>query len=272
MKKSGSLIAAIVFIATAVAASNAKPDQGEKPKKDNDAPAFVTDRPDVSEGSQTTQRGMVQIELGLRQNQQPGGVKNYFIDDLIRIGIKERWELRVGGSAFAYTHSPTLRRAGTAPFYLGLKKNFAEAAGARPSMGWLLNLNLPAPGRTFNTGRVDGNVLFLLNKQLTEKADVEFNLGPGVNWDPAAGTYFRNATYALTVSYFPTKAYRFYGEGFGSVPGEKAGRASANAGFGLQWYNYARLNAIDLSVTTAITGLSRQTNRASLALGYSIMR
>lgn len=242
-----------------------------EPEPAEERPLFVVDRPDVSESSYTVPKGMVQAELGLRFTQERGDPALYSIDDLFRIGFERNWELRVGGATPAYRDGRTHGHVGILPFYLGLKRHFSDEKGMRPSMGWLLNVNLPSPSRRFTTGHVDADVLFVSNSSFGGW-EFEVNLGPGIGRDADAGRHFPQAVYAFTPSYYPMESLRIYTEVFGELPGADNGRNLVSVGGGVQWYDLRRLIAIDLSVSTGLSRLARDSNQMSISLGFTILR
>lgn len=234
-------------------------------------PEFIVDRPDVSESSFTVPAGKWQGEFGLRMNRQRSPhATGYYIDDLFRIGVKRDWELRMGGGGAAYREEHGARFGGVSPFYAGVKYHLLHRDHL-PSMGVLLNANLPSPSHRFSSGRVDGNVLWVANHSLGP-VELEMNLGPGAAWDTEARAYYAQLVHATTLSYYPVKSFRVYAEVFGTLPSAKDGRAATSAGVGIHWYNFRKNFAIDLSATRGVSRLARDGNDWSLSLGFSFLR
>lgn len=234
-------------------------------------PEFIVDRPDVSESSFTVAPGFWQAELGLRMNRpRAPHATAYFFDDLFRIGVRPDWELRLGGGGLAYREEHGSKFAGLAPFYAGVKYHFLDPDHL-PSMGLLLNANLPSPSHRFSSGQVDGNVLWVANKTFGP-FEIESNLGPGAAWDADAHAYFPQLIHATTFSYYPVKSFRFYVELFGSLPGARDGKPATSTGLGVHWYDFRKNIAIDLSATRGLSGLAREGNDWSVSVGFSFLR
>lgn len=232
---------------------------------------FIVDRPDVSESSFTVPPGMWQAEFGLRMNRQGSPhATGYFFDDLFRIGIRRNWELRLGGGGPAYREEDGSTFAGLAPFYTGLKYHMIDE-DRLPSVGLLLNVNLPSPSDRFSAGHADGNILLVANKSWGP-VELEPNIGLGAGWDADAGEYYAQLVHATTLSYYPVKSFRIYAEVFGLLPGETNGAASTSAGFGVHWYDFRKNIAIDLSATRGISRLAREGNDWSVSIGFSFLR
>jgi hypothetical protein len=236
-----------------------------------EAPEFIVDRPDVSESSFTVAPGFWQAELGLRMNRQHAPrATGYFFDDLFRIGVRPDWELRLGGGGLAYREEHGSKFAGLAPFYAGVKYHFLDE-NHLPSMGLLLNANLPSPSHRFSNRHVDGNVLLVANKSWGP-IELEPNIGPGAAWDSDARAYFPQFVHATTLSYYPVKSLRFYVELFGALPGTKNGMPATSTGVGIHWYDFRKNIAIDLSATRGLSRLARDGNDWSVSVGFSFLR
>lgn len=234
-------------------------------------PDFIVDRPDVSESAFTVPAGKWQAEFGLRMNRQRSPhATGFYLDDLFRIGIKRDWELRLGGGGAAYREEHGAGFGGVSPFYAGVKYHLLDDEHL-PSMGLLLNANLPSPSHRFTSGRVDGNVLWVANKSWGP-FELEVNLGPGAAWDSEDRAYYAQLVHATTLSYYPVKSFRVYAEVFGFLPGAKDGRDSTSAGVGVHWYNFRKNIAVDLSATRGVSNLARDGNDWSVSLGFSFMR
>ena len=232
---------------------------------------FIVDRPDVSESAFTVPAGKWQGEFGLRMNRQRSPhATGFYIDDLFRIGLKRDWELRLGGGGAAYREENGSRFGGVSPFYAGVKYHFFDRDHL-PSMGVLLNANLPSPSHRFTSGRVDGNVLWVAN-QSWGPVELETNLGPGSAWDTEVRAYYAQLVHATTLSYYPVKSFRVYAEVFGMLPGAKDGQSATSVGVGIHWYSFRKNIAIDLSATRGVSRLARDGNDWSVSLGFSFLR
>lgn len=259
------------MIAAATSLRAAEPAPPAALESHGSEPEFIVDRPDVSESSFTVPPGKWQAELGVRMNRQntPDATGWYF-DDLFRIGLRRDWELRLGGGGLAYREESGSRFVGVAPFYTGIKYHFAHSDHL-PSMGVLLNANLPSPSHRFTTGHVDGNVLLVANKSWGP-VELEANAGPGAAWDADERGYFPQFVHATTLSYYPVASFRIYAEVFGATPAAKDGRPSTSAGVGIHWYDFRKNIAIDLSATRGLSRLAREGNDWSVSIGFSFLR
>lgn len=63
--------------------------------------SFTADRPGASTGPTTVARGVVQLEQGIQYDGDGGYGVSTFSNTLLRYGLFERMELRIGGDAIA---------------------------------------------------------------------------------------------------------------------------------------------------------------------------
>jgi hypothetical protein len=98
---------------------------------------LVTDRPDVAESAVTVGAGRVQLETGLSLTKEDGAYTTTF-PTLVRIGLGDRWELRVESDMFEL-QNPGLN--GLSDVALGAKVNFIENDST--NLGLLVDVSVP---------------------------------------------------------------------------------------------------------------------------------
>lgn len=230
---------------------------------------ITTDRPDVSEGSATVPLNRLQWEVGGARLR--GDARRLSVDNLLRMGVRQNWELRLGGVAPVRERANSDRRTGLSDFVLGLKRHVADERGARPAMGWLLNLKLPTASAGLGNDHMEGNLLWVANKGFSERWELEVNVGPGFAYDDAT---FGQAVYAATLSHFipaGERRIRIFGEAFGAIPAARDKRSATFVGAGVQWWINHNV-ALDVGFQVGLSRLAKENARSSFYVGVGILR
>lgn len=148
-------------------------------------PPLVTDRPDVTESSETVDRGLVQIEAGISfadfsRDGETVGLAT-FPSTLIRVGLDRKVELRFEWlglvSESRETDSSRTDTSGSGNTGLGAKIKLREERGAAPRLALLVNAVLPTGSKSFRTERIDPGVRVAGSHTLTERLGLGYNLG-----------------------------------------------------------------------------------------------
>ncbi|MDX1408379.1 MAG: transporter, partial [Saprospiraceae bacterium] len=150
---------------------------------------LVTDRPDQTESAAVVGRGVVQIETGVvfaRMDNAPldDDKFNDFLTTLVRLGISERFELRLIG---AYSTSETrmpgspselLKESGLTPLAFGIKIRMAEENGIWPEIAFLGHITPPWTGAdAFAPEYIAPDFRFSFAHTLSDRFSLGYNVG-----------------------------------------------------------------------------------------------
>ena len=148
-------------------------------------PPLVTDRPDVTESSETVARGVVQIEAGISFANFSGDGETVgvaaFPSTLIRVGLDRKVELRFEWlglvSESREVDGSRTDTSGSGNTALGAKIKLREERGAAPQLALLVDAVLPTGSKSFRTERIDPGVRLAGSHTLTDRLGLGYNLG-----------------------------------------------------------------------------------------------
>ncbi len=158
---------------------------------------MVTDRPDQTESSSTVPLKSVQIETGISMEMDQ--FESAFVDiesrvfslasTLIRYGIHERVELRLGGEFISQkteAGQSEVTTSGFAGASIGTKLYLFEEKGARPEAAVIVDAAVPIGKDELTPDRFEPGFLFSLSHSISETVGFGYNLGglwpEGVNF------------------------------------------------------------------------------------------
>ncbi len=209
---------------------------------------IVTDRPDFTESTQAVPRGRFQLEAGYTfTNDHERGVTttdHAFPELLLRIGLADEWELRLGWAGWSLgeemfrernEHGRHVSRNehtdGGADMTLGFKRHLWDQEGWRPDFGVIGELSLPTGSGEKSSGDVDPAVKLLWAYDLTDRLSVAGNVNLGVPRS-ARGRFVQSAA-SLSFGYAWTDWLGSYVEYFGIYPNDRGSDAAhyLNGGF-----------------------------------------
>lgn len=226
--------AAVVLGVTVVAAAS----EGRDTDAGSDASAvavgpLVTDRPDVTESTDAVPRGRVQLEMGYTFTYDREGrarTRSHTAPEgLLRIGLFEDFELRLGWDGYTFTHllEPVKGRTGRTVLVedwsqgaedasLGFKYKLAEQDGWRPHLGVIASASVPSGSAGVTSGDVDPALVFAWAYDVTERLSIAGNVGVGA---PTEGSSrFVQTGASVTAAFALTERTGAYAEYFGSYP------------------------------------------------------
>ncbi len=163
-----------------------------------ESPELVTDRPDQTESPNTVPRGYTQLETGLLYiRDEAAGVKVdvfEFPSTLVRIGLADKFELRVGWSGYIFEDievgGSTFEDDGPGDGELGGKiglwgPSLSHGSGkSGNSTGALLvSISLPVGEDNFTSDRFDPSFRLSVGHDLADNLSLGYNLG--IEWDSA---------------------------------------------------------------------------------------
>jgi len=205
-----ALVLALTFAATpAIAQTTTAPASAPAQQAQTSSDAINPDRPGIADGSAVIGRGWFQLEAGLQQDRRSdGGVKERTtsIPSLFRIGVTNRFELRVESNTFTHSSvtagSLSASSSDFAPISIGAKLQFQDSDGpSQPSLGVIGRL-FPASGTSgVKTTKATGDLRFAADWDVTPMLSVNPNVGVG-RYEGDNGETFTTALFALTLSTF----------------------------------------------------------------------
>ena len=208
--------AAVLLAATAAAA---QPSAAE----------LVSDRPDVSESAVTVSAGRVQLEAGYGFTRDDGERVHDVGQALVRVGLLENLELRVGAGSFVDAGEASGWDGGS----LGLKVALLENWGWRPGLALLLGAATP-----FGDDEVAGDS-WEPEVKVAAAWELRDRLGLSVNggWArPGEGDgRFDQAQWSASLGWAATERLGVFGEVFGTSREEPGGDAAHSLDGGLTW-------------------------------------
>jgi hypothetical protein len=207
-----------------------------------------TDRPDQTETATTVPLGTVQIEAGVvyeRDNESfvntfggDGEIRRTFLATptvLVRVGIAERFELRVEGAVerFETAISGTLLPddetetiSGLASPSIGMKVELLDENGMVPQMAFIADVTVPAGDSALRSEFAAPAFRFTVAHTLNETFSLGYNLGAEWDGSSPAGA----GVYTLTVGAGLGDVLGAYVELFGEVYPDAAPAHMADAG------------------------------------------
>jgi hypothetical protein len=181
----GAALCAALFCAVAPAAADDPP--ATAPPAPPSA-ELVTDRPDQTESAAVVPPGSVQLETGIygaAEGGDPRSETTALGSTLVRIGLVEGLELRLGWGGWEREEEGGAASEGAADAGLGLKVRLWEARGARPQAALLAGVSLPGGERGRSSERYDPAFRLAFAHDLAPGAALGYNLGLAWSSEPA---------------------------------------------------------------------------------------
>lgn len=149
--------------------------------------AIAPDRPDFTEGTGLIPRGHVQIEGGTTLARVEDDDVTTFGELLVRIGVGERWEARIGVPSYNRIDTPQDQISGFDDPSLGLKIRFTEPAGdlapGQPAAALVIETSLPEGDADLTEDEWVPTAILAMDWDLGER----FGLGANVGYTYAMG-------------------------------------------------------------------------------------
>jgi len=194
---------------------------------------LVTDRPDFTESTEAIQPGHFQLEAGYTFTFDREGaerVRDHTAPELLlRIGMVERFELRIGWDGYSWTESQfeQVRRAGrrnsrevweqgSHDLSVGFKYKFVAQNGFVPHLGVIGAINVPSGSAGVSSGDVEPAVVLLWAYDLTDSFALAGNVGLAGPVDE--GDRFLQASASISGAFSITDRMGAYIEYFGFYP------------------------------------------------------
>jgi len=138
---------------------------------------LITDRPDFTESPNAVSVGTIQVELGATMESTDSFAANTFGEALIRYGIFDRFELRVGIPSLI---SGDFEESGLSDASIGLKWE-AGSLGEKAELGVIGFVTLPTGDDMFTSDGVDPSVIVTAGTSLTDKISLGSQIQGSLN-------------------------------------------------------------------------------------------
>lgn len=153
------------------------------PPPEATAQELVTDRPDFTESALTITPGRVQVEAGASVAEADGSDALAVGEVLVRIGLAERWELRLAPGSYERVEprrGPSVDGLGDSS--VGVKVTLPELArlfprGARPDVAVIADADLPTGDDDLGEDGVRPGAILSLGWDLSPRVGLGVNLG-----------------------------------------------------------------------------------------------
>jgi len=231
--------------------------------------ASVPSRPTVSNSTDTTQCGVVELEYGWERQWVSPGVHQNDLSGGLRLGLTPNLDFHWASADFLSMVDPTGARSGFGDTWLGLKYRFLRQTDHAPSLGVFYVAKVPSADdkNGMGTGRVDHAISFLASKDIG-RVHIDFNVTQLLAGCQATDGFDHNTGLALSSSIPLTKRLGLVTEGYGytSLNRDKPAFASTTVGF---TYQVQRRLILDSGIDIGVTSDAPQT-RVFAGITYAI--
>ena len=196
-----------------------------------DSVEFTADRPGASTGPSVVGRGVIQLEQGIQYDGDGGAGTFTFSNTLIRYGLFDAMELRLGGDAFLYRPDTQLKgyKAAFSGLSLGTKIKCFEGKGAIPAVSVLADFAIPYTASAgFNVDYLAPSLYLLFENPVNDWFSIGYNVG--AEWDGVLPS--PTAFTALCLGFSVTETLGCFVEGYNYF--SRLGNINA-MDFGLNW-------------------------------------
>lgn len=209
---------------------------------------LITDRPDFTESTEAIPPGHFQLEAGYTFTYDREGddrLRDHTAPELLlRIGVVENLELRIGWDGYSWTDSQFEGRTrggrrvtrddwsqGGHDLSLGFKYKFVEQDGLIPHFGIIGAITVPSGSSSVSSGDVDPEIVFLWAYDLTDSISVAGNVGLAYPTD--GGHRFFQTSASIAGAFSITERLGAYVEYYGFYPNTEHSDAAhtVNGGF-----------------------------------------
>lgn len=189
---------------------------------------LVSDRPDFTESPGTIAPGRVQVEGGITR-QESGEEEALSVGEiLVRIGLGERLEARLGVGSWTRVDLPGSRLDGYEDPTVGVKVRLATppdgAPRSRPAAGLILGTTIPAGSSELTSDEWEPEAVLALAWTLTDRLSLGANLG--VAFPTVDGDRFDQFLASATLGIAATDRLGIFVETFGFSEEEPGGEAT----------------------------------------------
>jgi hypothetical protein len=242
---------------------------------------LVTDRPDFTESTDAVPFGRLQWEGGYTftcDREGPTRVRDHSAPEtLLRVGIVENWELRIGLNGYSWTE--TLNREpnergravsreswtqGANDLSFGVKVKLLEQQGWIPHFGVIAEASVPSGSAGYTSGDVDPGVKLLWAYDLSDRFALAGNVNFASLTDEAERFFEVSASISLAVEL--SERWGTYVEYFGFYPVDHDDRCTHYLNGGL---TYLVSENFQLDARVGF-GLNREADDFFTGVGFAV--
>ena len=195
----------------------------------------VPSRPTVSNSTETTQCGVVELEYGWERQVQSGQHQTDFTGGL-RLGLTRNLDFHWASTEFLSVTQAGRDDSGLGDNWLGLKYRFSHERRYVPSFGVFYQIKIPSSAKNLGSGYVDHSISLLASKDVRQ-IHFDFNVTPLI----AGSRLGFNHNTGMTLS--------------ASIP------VSRRLSVVTEGYGYTRLNAGQAAFASSMAGVTYAVNR-----------
>jgi hypothetical protein len=176
------------------------------------------DRPGFTDPADTLARGVAQFESGVSLQHQKNGPRLLTLPTpLLRVGVSDRVEVRLGGDGYLRQTDGRMREttSGRSDMYASVKVRLCEESGRLPAVTLLPGVSLPSGDPSFSSAGFDPAVKLALGKQIAWGVGLGGNVG--VASLSAAGSRHRETISSVTASRALGRRVSCFGELYASA-------------------------------------------------------
>lgn len=186
------------------------------------AEPLVTDRPDFTESAVTVAPGQFQLESGYTFTRIGPEGEHAVGEVLLRAGLTERIELRLGGGSLLIRDDELAERSGLDDTFVGVKVRIAEERGrigaGSPGVAVLAGTTLPTGSGGFGADAAQPGATLALAWTLSDRVGIASNVG--YTYASDGGDRFDEFSGSVAVGYSLTERWGSYLEAYGFAVGD----------------------------------------------------
>ncbi len=219
----------------------------------------MPDRPDLADSPDAVPSGSAQLESGVTFLRDASGdrpLRQFAAESLLRLGLFENLEARIGSILFARERSEGQGTSGLGDTTLGAKWHLVDEEGWRPALGVLPFVKLPTAsrGKGLGSGRADFGGVLLAGKDLPGDLHVDLNLGlAALSLAEAPRGLFLQKVAAVSFSWAVTDRITPFWEIFYKSRDRPTGQHSVGTDFGVSFLLHPRV-MVDVSSEFRVAG------------------
>lgn len=224
------------------------------------------DSADLSDSAFTVPPGVVFFETSLTYESSKGPrVRDYFSNTLVRIGIWDELELRIGTPGVIYQDGPDEATTGVGAFTFGFKRHIWDEEGLVPAFGVVGQVTAPTASAGFDDGTAVPTLLANFDHTLSDQWGFEWNVGiSGAHDDD--GDRFTQGIVLFSLGYDPIEDLTTFVHGQINFPAGSGDQEEVVIGSGLIWFVTER-SALDFSYNFGVT---EESPHRQVRLGLSL--